>query len=163
MATSVGLFTTHELIDESISTDSTIWIPQAANTIGNVVVDMIDYRDSDGFLVVGTHGTGVYSTKIKEDTSLTLALSTPKSSIHVNVYPNPTSNNTNIEFAMAKPGTSSLKVFNNSGKCVIGPMTKKLNKGKQQLKVKLEDLPNGVYFIRLELDSQFHSIKVLKH
>jgi hypothetical protein len=163
LATSVGLFTTHELIDESISSDSTIWIPQAANTIGNVVVDMIDYRDSDGFLVVGTHGTGVYSTKIKEDTTSTLALSTLSRSINVNVYPNPTSDYTNVEFSMENPGNSSLKVFNNSGKCVIGPMAKKLNKGKQQLQVSLGDLPNGVYFIRLELDSQLHSIKVLKH
>ena len=32
--------------------------------IGNVVVENIKVRQADGWLVVGTHGTGVYSTHV---------------------------------------------------------------------------------------------------
>jgi len=43
---------------------NTIWVQKGPETIGNVVVDMIDVRQSDGFVVVGTHGNGVYSTYV---------------------------------------------------------------------------------------------------
>ncbi len=43
---------------------NTVWVQMGAETIGNVVVDMIDARESDGYVVVGTHGAGVYSSFI---------------------------------------------------------------------------------------------------
>jgi hypothetical protein len=59
--TSVGLFSTTQL-----DCTSTTWVQEGAETIGNVVVDMIDVRQSDGFVVVGTHGNGVYSASVTE-------------------------------------------------------------------------------------------------
>jgi hypothetical protein len=58
-ATSAGLFSTTRLAGMS-----TVWVQEGATTIGNVVVDMIDVRQSDGKIVVGTHGNGVYSSKL---------------------------------------------------------------------------------------------------
>jgi hypothetical protein len=57
--TSVGLFSTTKLDGMS-----TFWVQEGGNTIGNVVVDMIDVRQSDGLVAVGTHGNGVYSTNV---------------------------------------------------------------------------------------------------
>lgn len=58
--TSTGLYSADHL-DGS----GTIWSLEAGSLIGNAVVDMLDYRLSDGFLVVATHGKGIYSTEIK--------------------------------------------------------------------------------------------------
>ncbi|TRZ75809.1 MAG: exo-alpha-sialidase, partial [Bacteroidetes bacterium] len=54
--TSCGLFSTTEL-----KGDSTVWVKEGATTIGNVIIDMIDARQTDGFIAIGTHGNGVYS------------------------------------------------------------------------------------------------------
>ena len=56
---STGLYGTNKL--EGFNT---IWTQIGTDIIGNVVVENIRYRQSDGKLIVGTHGTGVFSTKI---------------------------------------------------------------------------------------------------
>lgn len=61
VAASIGLYATDTL--EGLAT---VWVQQGTNTIGNVVVDMIDTRESDGKVVIGTHGNGVYITHIKK-------------------------------------------------------------------------------------------------
>jgi len=59
LATSTGVYSTN-----SINNTNTIWTQEAPEVIGNVVVNMLALRPEDGFLVAGTHGRGVYSTKI---------------------------------------------------------------------------------------------------
>jgi len=49
---------------------STVWVQEGASTIGSVVVDMVDVRQSDGFVAVGTHGNGVYTATVTELPSL---------------------------------------------------------------------------------------------
>lgn len=57
---STGLYATDKL--RGVDTE---WRQIGTSTIGNVVVEHIRFRESDGRLVVGTHGTGVYSTIIE--------------------------------------------------------------------------------------------------
>lgn len=57
--TSTGLYSTTHL-----DGDNTIWVKEGGEVIGNVVVDMVDVRQTDGFVAVATHGNGVYSTTI---------------------------------------------------------------------------------------------------
>ncbi len=59
LATSTGIYST-----QTLSGGSTTWALEAADVIGNVVVNMLALRPEDGFLVAGTHGRGVYSTKL---------------------------------------------------------------------------------------------------
>ncbi len=59
--TTAGLFST-----TFINGESTVWRQEGATTIGNVPVDMIDARHSDGYVVVGTHGAGIYQAYINE-------------------------------------------------------------------------------------------------
>jgi hypothetical protein len=50
----------------------TCWIQESSDLIGNTVVDMIDARESDGFVAVGTHGLANYTatiTKIPQNPS----------------------------------------------------------------------------------------------
>jgi len=54
--TSTGLYSTNNL-----NGAATVWEQEGADTIGNVVVDMIDSRTTDGLVVAATHGNGIYS------------------------------------------------------------------------------------------------------
>ncbi|MGE5681235.1 MAG: WD40/YVTN/BNR-like repeat-containing protein, partial [Bacillota bacterium] len=55
VATSIGLFST-----TSLNGNSTKWHQEGANEIGNSVVDYVISRKSDGRIVAGTHGRGVF-------------------------------------------------------------------------------------------------------
>ena len=59
VGTSTGLYST-----TTLNGTSTIWTQEGSSAIGNVVVDMIDIRDSDGYIGVGTHGNGFYSSTL---------------------------------------------------------------------------------------------------
>ncbi|MEJ2069130.1 MAG: hypothetical protein P8X58_01765, partial [Syntrophobacterales bacterium] len=54
-ATSTGLYSTARL-----NGTSTVWAQEGASTIGDVVCDMVISRETDGKVVVGTHGSGVF-------------------------------------------------------------------------------------------------------
>lgn len=56
IATSTGVYST-----EHLDGSNTMWMQEGAEVIGNVAVDMLDVRASDGFVVAGTHGNGIYS------------------------------------------------------------------------------------------------------
>ena len=57
--TTTGLYSTTFL--NGMETE---WLQEGAGTIGNVVVDMVAARESDGFVAVGTHGRGIYSANV---------------------------------------------------------------------------------------------------
>jgi len=59
LGTSAGLFVT-----SYINGHGTVWQMESEDLIGNMVVEMIDTRSTDGYVVVGTHGNGIYSTYI---------------------------------------------------------------------------------------------------
>ena len=57
VGTSTGLYAAEPLLGAN-----TIWTQEGEDVLGNVVVDMIDSRQSDGFIAVGTHGRGLFTT-----------------------------------------------------------------------------------------------------
>lgn len=61
VATSTGIYSTTSLNDTL-----TVWSQEGSSEIGNVVADMIDARESDGTVIAGTHGNGVFSTTIAD-------------------------------------------------------------------------------------------------
>ncbi|MBX2820862.1 MAG: T9SS type A sorting domain-containing protein [Rhodothermaceae bacterium] len=63
VGTSTGLYST-----TTLNGTSTSWTQEGASTIGNVVIDMIDIRDSDGYIAVGTHGNGFYTSTLNRPT-----------------------------------------------------------------------------------------------
>ena len=58
VATSVGLYSTTSL------SSSTTWSRESPNGIGNVVVNDVETRPSDGQVLAGTHANGVYSSDL---------------------------------------------------------------------------------------------------
>ncbi len=57
--TSTGIYSTAYLDGEY-----TVWQQEGAATIGNVVVDMLDARHSDGLIAAATHGAGVFTNTV---------------------------------------------------------------------------------------------------
>jgi hypothetical protein len=59
VGTSAGLYSTTNL-----NGTLTVWTQEGSSTIGNLPIDMIDIRSSDGYIAVATHGGGVFSATI---------------------------------------------------------------------------------------------------
>lgn len=144
-ATSTGLFTTTNL-----NGVNTVWVQEGANTIGNMVVDMVDVRQSDGFVVAATMGNGMFSTNI---TSLPVrvndAKKVPSAYVLKQNYPNPFNPSTQIEFRVAEAGHYSLKVYDILGKEVASLIDKQLNEGYHKVKFNAGRLSSGTYVYKL--------------
>jgi photosystem II stability/assembly factor-like uncharacterized protein len=133
IGTSIGLFSTNELIG-----DSTVWMQEGAESIGNVVVDMLDFRQSDQYLAVGTHGNGIYTTAVYPNFIGIEGHSIPKTSL--SVFPNPSREFVNIG-NVVEP--TEYRFFDQSGKLVQSGV---LQTGNNRLYV--GELPSGLYILK---------------
>ncbi|MFH0761047.1 MAG: T9SS type A sorting domain-containing protein [Bacteroidota bacterium] len=142
--TSCGLFSTNEL-----KGDSTVWIKEGATIIGNVIVDMIDARQTDGFIAIGTHGNGVYSTYFnytegidKESAAHSLQVG--------NIYPNPVNNEAELELVTEQTVKQRTTIYSSTGKLIKRLPDKTLQPGKQYLSLQFGELTPGVYYLTIE-------------
>ena len=141
--TSIGLFATNNLNDLS-----TVWTHLAPNEIGNIVVDMMDYRNADGLLAIATHGAGMFSTNIS-DTLFTKLDATPIMNSTLEVFPNPVQDEFVLRFELKKESDINIRIFDIRGKVVRDIRAGMFVSGKQELRIQTEDLHKGVYFIKM--------------
>ena len=155
--TSVGLFSTTKL-----DSMNTIWIHEGASTIGNVVVDMIDVRQSDGYVAVGTHGNGVYTTYVTElPTGLKEITTHPENFKLYPAYPNPFNSSTTIRFFLPKTGLVRMTVYNILGEKVEVLIDKNCQQGENSVQWTAKGASSGTYFIRLNYENFNETQKVL--
>jgi len=157
--TSVGLFSTINLDGMN-----TVWVQEGASSIGNVVIDMIDVRQSDGFVVVGTHGNGVYSTHVTQHPSdiEEEASGSPIASFALHpAYPNPFNATTTIRFSLPKQGVAKLKVYNVLGQEVSTLVDEHLQAGEHQVQWRADKVASGTYIVRLSFENYSETQKVL--
>ncbi|MCK9400983.1 MAG: T9SS type A sorting domain-containing protein [Bacteroidales bacterium] len=152
--TSVGLFNTTWL-----NGDSTVWSKEGAQTIGNVMVDMIDARESDGFVAIATHGNGIYSVyydptaEIKETSDLISS---------VRNYPNPFRDKTTIEYVLMKDGNVYIQVTDISGKKILTVFNGKQQAGLHKLDLEATNLTPALYLLEIRSGDQQMVMKILK-
>ncbi len=142
--TSCGLFSTTEL-----NGDSTIWMKEGATTIGNVIIDMVDSRQTDGFIAIGTHGNGVYSAFYNPSAGMEESGENPSFQVGT-VFPNPVRNEAQVTLIAEKPVNLKTALYSNSGKLVKSFGEKTIHPGKQNLSFQFRDLPVGVYFLTFD-------------
>ncbi len=148
IGTSVGLFSTREL-----NGDSTVWTQEGVSTIGNVVVDMLDYRASDQWLAVGTHGNGIYTATIafeeEPDTTIDSTVSVgfvSEDILELNLYPNPTTNMLNVDYQLTEPSEVTLRLFDQSGRTMKTLKLGVVGEGRHTQQLDLSDMSSGLYY-----------------
>lgn len=154
-ATTVGLYSTTHL-----DGDNTVWSQEAPNTIGNAIIDMVATRDYDGFVAVGSHGRGVFSTRYKDITGI----EDPYKDVpHVTVSPNPFSDKAVFHYMVQKQANVVLKVYGLDGRVVAN-----INGGQQAIGVHdmvwqagNKGLPNGIYIYELSAGAERWTGKVI--
>jgi hypothetical protein len=138
LATSAGMYYTTRLVP-----DSTVWTQTGNQTIGNVVCEMIKTREADGFIALGTHGAGVFSTKI----NLNSVKKNNKNELIVSLFPNPAKDF--IKVRSEQSAICKLKVLGVDGKTYYSqeynPSERSIEKS-----VSTKELNNGVYITIIE-------------
>lgn len=156
VGTSTGLYSANELKGRY-----TYWLQEGISTIGTVVVDMIDTRQSDGLVAVATHGGGVFSSTIgtagvegdemKNDIGAIM--------LYQNV-PNPVEGRTTIRYSIEGSGTNvtaavKLAVYDMTGNEVVRLVDRNESGGDHEVLFDTRDgekkrIPAGTYLLRLQ-------------
>jgi len=159
VATSTGIYAT----DTLLLGGGTNWVQQGANTIGNSVCDMIDYRESDGLVVVATHSNGIFSANITSVNDIVTVQDIAKSKNELLLinYPNPFADNTNIEFTLNKKANVTLQVLDECGRLVETIVNKNLPEGKHNFTFERKNLAAGIYYCNLIADDKRKTIKMV--
>lgn len=112
VGTSVGLYSS-----DNLSTTTT-WIKESPGVIGSSIVTMMDYRPSDGRLVIATHGNGVYSTQVSDFKPIVTEPDQGNSFQLLAAYPNPFQERTNIQYSIPEDGDVRIDILTASGALV---------------------------------------------
>jgi hypothetical protein len=160
VGTSVGLFATTYL---DTLADSTVWVQQGTSTIGAAVVDMIDYRSTDGLVVAATHSSGMYSTHITQvaDVNSVKNISASPFGLNFSNFPNPFTNSTTIEFTLHEKSYINLKVYNEQGRLVSTLANGFADAGNQKYTFEPGLLSSGVYYCTLSTGTQSETRKLM--
>lgn len=137
LGTSIGLFSTTEL-----NGDSTHWHMEGENSIGNVVVDMLDYRASDQWLVVGTHGNGIYAADVSIRDTATGIKDVRRMEPAFNLHPNPASEEVWLSPIQQTSSEWSAELMDAHGRVI------QRHRGRGTQMVDIRHLNSGNYFFR---------------
>ncbi|MBK9540508.1 MAG: hypothetical protein IPO12_17465 [Flavobacteriales bacterium] len=112
VATSTGLYST-ALLDG----DNTVWEQEGPGNIGNVPVNMITARGSDGRIAVGTHANGVYTSFLP---AAPVSVTSPEGAGLSAPFPNPAQEE--VRFLLYATGSQravKVRVFDLNGRVVL--------------------------------------------
>ncbi len=154
VGTSTGLYSTTNLTGTPKASgtsdgSSTTWVHEGSTTMGNVVVDMTDTRESDGLVVVGTHGKGIYSTNISTGVDDEPGLPPTEFALEQN-YPNPFNPTTHIRFSLPTAEHVVMKVYDARGREVASLLNERRDAGRHEVLFDAGNLPSGVYICRIK-------------
>ncbi len=158
VGTSVGLFATTELKDTG-----TVWVQQGANAIGFSVVNMMDFRATDGLVVAATHSSGIFSTHIAQTGDITgvnqLTAKTPGPDFML--YPNPCNAEAFLQFNLPNNDNVMLTIFDQSGRIVRTIVNDHLDAGEKQYVFTPGNLPAGIYYCTLRTGEQMETKRLV--
>lgn len=145
--TSVGLFSTDSLVlGTNGPTNTTVWKQEATSLIGSNIVTDLKIRQTDGYIVIGTHGGGVfdsyYSGKYPD------AINDIDLKLNCSVFPNPASTTLNFNFTSVASKNSKAIIYDMYGRIVMNIFEETFSKNENQTKnINVTSLSNGHYFL----------------
>jgi photosystem II stability/assembly factor-like uncharacterized protein len=153
VGTTAGLYSTTEL-----KGDSTVWVREGATSIGSVMVDMVDARSTDGFVAVGTHGNGVYSTYYDPSTGLEPE---PASLEVASVYPNPARGQVYVNILTQRIQNVEIGLYNIEGRLVDLLFRERIEPGGQTFLLDMNGANPGIYYLMFKTEEGIQSRKVV--
>lgn len=111
IGTSTGLYST-ALLDG----DNTVWEQESPDLIGNVPINMLASRGSDGLVAVGTHGSGVFTAHMP---AAPIGISEASALSTSHAWPNPATDLVNITYYLPDAGEVDAMVFDLNGRAVF--------------------------------------------
>ncbi len=156
VGTSIGLFATNNLDGEN-----TVWVQQASDVIGNTVIEQIDYRQSDGFCVIGTHGMGAFKTYFENNWDITSVENAETNSLQLNWYPNPMVNELNVSFVLPQEEQVQVDLLNVNGQ-VIQSQYINATAGNNVHSINASGMASGTYFATIRTKSGSFTKAIIK-
>jgi hypothetical protein len=163
VGTSTGLYSSR-----SLQGGSTVWVHEGTNSIGYPVVDMIGVRESDGYVAVGTHGRGVFTSTVPIVPPPPENRPVPSSFAVSENFPNPFNAGTNVTLTIEKSGHVRVDVFDMSGSLVSTLADQNFLPTSSGVRIYWNGtnsigLPaaTGVYLIAARTDSQVRATKAV--
>lgn len=144
VGTSMGLFSADALVEHTASNPGTQWVQEAPNTIGEVVVDMIECRNADGFVAIATHGNGMYATHYLDNVGIQTPVNVSNA---ISVYPNPAKDILNFGLNNLKISAWHLDIIDMQGRTV--KTADASDNTQKTISVSIYELPSGIYSYRL--------------
>ncbi|MFY0628759.1 MAG: T9SS type A sorting domain-containing protein [Flavobacteriaceae bacterium] len=137
LATEAGIWRTSD-----ITATNPVWGPVSSG-MGNVRVDMLQYRASDNVILAGTHGRGMFTSVFTATPASVDEVLTDKKVF--TVYPTISEGDFTV-FAKNDLGNSKLSIFDLAGQQVYSSELNFNNKSNQEVSVNLK---SGVYIVNL--------------
>jgi hypothetical protein len=149
VGTSVGLYSTTK-----INGAQTIWTQEGATTIGSLIVEALDARQSDDKVLVSTQGGGAFvNTESHASVHDHIAL---QQNLQVEQnYPNPFASNSTIRFKLRKQSNVTVELYNAIGEKISTLVDESYSEGSHTLDLNAKNLPAGNYFLHLSAGGLF--------
>lgn len=147
VGTSTGLYSTN-LLEGSVT-----WQHESPDAIGNIVVNMVDYRQSDGKIVIATHGNGLYTSQIENVVPQQNSAASDDFSIRA-VYPNPFVDELTIEIGSPETQFIIVRIYDTTGNEVKRLTSTLVIEGENDffwngMNEAGQPVANGVYLVRV--------------
>ncbi|WP_298763101.1 T9SS type A sorting domain-containing protein [uncultured Polaribacter sp.] len=127
---------------DDITATPVVW-EQASNNMGNVRVDMLQYRESDNLILAATHGRGMFTATFTAGTAAVEDVLSDKSAF--TVYPTVSNGNFTL-FAKNSLGKSNVVVFDIAGRQVHKQEVDFNVKEQQQISINAN---TGIYIVNI--------------
>jgi photosystem II stability/assembly factor-like uncharacterized protein len=152
VGTSAGLYST-----KNLDGANTEWIREGENTIGMAVVSKVHARQSDGRIVVSTHGNGLfktnYSTSIEDFDAASLGFAISE------IYPNPSAGMLHFVINSDDRAFVEARLLDLQGKEIAKVISEEFS-GTKKVHYDATNLPNGTYFLNISDGTHFVTKKI---
>lgn len=154
VGTSVGAFATYKLDGYN-----TVWTQIGADAFGNSIVEDIKVRETDGLVVIGTYGKGVYSTKIERVAVIFPEVGISENaytSLDLKIYPNPVQDVLNFDVNLPEQGTARYEIVSLNGKKM------QVGVAHNNEAIQLDKLAAGTYIFKITVGNSIGTRRFVK-
>ena len=153
---STGLYMSRN-IDSNV-----LWVQIGANTIGNMDVEMIDGRMTDGLMAAATYGAGVFTASIGDVIGIDKNKPIAHGFLISSIFPNPAENSCNVTLRMETPAKGAIELLDIQGRLIQNIPNTYYHSGDNEIPLNLSGLPKGIYICKVIINGFTDTKKILK-